>query len=73
MTQVKEDIEDMPSPTHKSEKRHTAFSVVDILNPTKFNGTLSPKAASKPNSLHSQDHSEHELSGKFVVLFYFSM
>ncbi|XP_067934441.1 homeobox protein slou-like [Watersipora subatra] len=63
MTQATEErVGTTPSPTHKEERRHTAFSVVDILNPTKFNGRMYSQETNNPDSFHSPEPSEHELS-----------
>lgn len=50
------------------EKRHTSFSVVDILSPTKFNGGLSPTDRQTDRQANSvQDNSDHEnSSGKLA-------
>lgn len=65
MTQTQEETAGTLPPASRLEQRHTSFSVVDILSPTKFNGGLSSAVeANKSGSIHSQDHSEHELSGK---------
>lgn len=69
MTQTNAEQALSPSPTTAAQEKrqHTSFSVIDILSPTKFNGGgLSPSSRTEQSgSLHSNDQSDHEISGTF--------
>jgi len=67
MTQSTEEsiLEDSPSP-HKC----TSFNVIDILNPTKFNGSSSPNPKDTASSMmtSSHGHSDNDVTGELHLV-----